>query len=176
MTTWTRTAIAIALALGNLPAAALAADDTASNEDQMVVTASGFSQQRREAPATISVMDEKAINTRSNQNVAEALREMPGVLSGSAFLSGVHGPYKTENRSGAGHFVVAMSIAAFQPRAEFDARMERFIAELKAVPCAEGTEEIFYPGEIEARNDTRFRREGLLLPADTLADLEKLGY
>lgn len=83
MTTWTRTAIAIALALGNLPAAVLAADDTARNEDQMVVTASGFSQQRREAPATISVMDEKAINTRSNQNVAEALREMPGVLSGS---------------------------------------------------------------------------------------------
>jgi LDH2 family malate/lactate/ureidoglycolate dehydrogenase len=108
--------------------------------------------------------------------IAAAMDVLSGVLSGSAFLSGVHGPYKTENRSGAGHFVVAMSIAAFQPRAEFDARMERFIAELKAVPCAEGTEEIFYPGEIEARNDTRFRREGLLLPADTLADLEKLGY
>lgn len=84
MTTWTRTAIAIALALGNLPAAVLAADDTSKKEDQMVVTATGFSQQRREAPATISVIDEKGINTRSNQNISEALREMPGVMIGSA--------------------------------------------------------------------------------------------
>jgi outer membrane receptor for ferrienterochelin and colicin len=49
----------------------------------MVVTATGFSQERREAPATISVLDEKALNTRSNQNVTEALREMPGVLVGN---------------------------------------------------------------------------------------------
>ena len=87
----------------------------------------------------------------------------------------MHGPYKSENRSGAGHFILALNIAAFQPRAGFDARMERFIAELKAVPLAEETEEIFYPGEIEARNDARFRREGLALPEDTLADLEKIG-
>lgn len=83
MTTWTRSAIAIALALGNLPAAVLAADDTTKNEDQMVVTATGFSQERREAPATISVIDEKAINTRSNQNITEAIRDIPGVLVGS---------------------------------------------------------------------------------------------
>ena len=107
--------------------------------------------------------------------IAAAMDVLSGVLSGSKFLSGVHGPYKSENRSGAGHFIFALNIAAFQPRAEFDARMERFIAELKAVPLAEGTEEIFYPGEIEARNDARFRREGLALPEDTLADLEKIG-
>ena len=75
--------MAIALALGNLPAVVSAADDTTKNEDQMVVTATGFSQERREAPATISVVDEKAINTRTNQNVTEALRDMPGVLVGS---------------------------------------------------------------------------------------------
>jgi LDH2 family malate/lactate/ureidoglycolate dehydrogenase len=106
--------------------------------------------------------------------IAAAMDVLSGVLSGSEFLSGVHGPYKSENRSGAGHFILALNIAAFQPRAEFDARMERFIAELKAVPLAEGIEEIFYPGEIEARNDARFRREGLALPEDTLADLEKI--
>ncbi|WP_410471334.1 TonB-dependent receptor domain-containing protein, partial [Klebsiella grimontii] len=72
----------MALAL-NLPAAAFAADGASVNEEQMVVTASGFSQERREAPATISVLDEKALNTRSNQNISEALREMPGVLVGN---------------------------------------------------------------------------------------------
>jgi LDH2 family malate/lactate/ureidoglycolate dehydrogenase len=96
------------------------------------------------------------------------------VLSGSAFLSGVHGPY-TEKVSGAGHLVVAMKIEAFQPLDEFNARMERFIDELKSVPRAQGTDEVFYPGEIEARNDARNRGEGLLLPEDTLADLAKIG-
>ncbi len=83
MTIKTHMEVAIALAFVNLPAAAYAADSAAVNEEQMVVTATGFSQERREAPATISVLDEKALNTRSNQNVAEALREMPGVLVGN---------------------------------------------------------------------------------------------
>ena len=83
MTIKTRMDVAIALAFANLPAAVYAADSTPVNEEQMVVTATGFSQERREAPATISVLDEKALNTRSNQNVTEAIREMPGVLVGN---------------------------------------------------------------------------------------------
>ncbi|URO01369.1 TonB-dependent receptor [Leclercia adecarboxylata] len=79
----TRMAVAISLALANLPAAVFAAESTAVNEDELVVTATGFSQERREAPATISVVNEKELNTRSNQNVTEALREMPGVLVGN---------------------------------------------------------------------------------------------
>lgn len=79
----TRMAVAISLALANLPAAVFAAETTAINEDELVVTATGFSQERREAPATISVVNEKELNTRSNQNVTEALREMPGVLVGN---------------------------------------------------------------------------------------------
>ena len=47
------------------------------------------------------------------------------------------------------------------------------IEELKSVPLAQGHDEIFYPGEIEARNETKNRRDGLLLPEDTLADLAK---
>nr|WP_272501719.1 TonB-dependent receptor [Silvania confinis] len=76
-------AVAISLALANLPAAVLAADTAPINEDELVVTATGFSQERREAPATISVVSEKELNTRSNQNVTEALREIPGVLVGN---------------------------------------------------------------------------------------------
>lgn len=76
-------AVAISLALTGITPAAIAADSDPANEDQLVVTATGFSQERREAPATISVVNEKELNTRSNQNVTEALREMPGVLTGS---------------------------------------------------------------------------------------------
>ncbi|PDO83573.1 TonB-dependent receptor [Kosakonia pseudosacchari] len=79
----TRMSVAMTLACATLPATVFATDGEAKKEDEMVVTATGFSQERREAPATISLIDEKALNTRSNQNVTEALREMPGVLTGS---------------------------------------------------------------------------------------------
>jgi LDH2 family malate/lactate/ureidoglycolate dehydrogenase len=106
--------------------------------------------------------------------IAVAMDMLSGVLSGSSFLSAVHGPYETESRSGAGHFIVAINIEAFQPLAEFISRMERFIEELKSVPLAKDVGEVFYPGEIEARNDARYRKEGLLLPADTIADLARI--
>ncbi len=70
--------------------------------------------------------------------------------------------------------MIVLNIEAFQPLPEFEARMERMIEELKAVPLAVGHEEIFYPGEIEARNEARHRRDGLVLPPDTVRDLEKV--
>ena len=106
--------------------------------------------------------------------IAVVIDMLAGVLSGSEFLSGVHGPYETRKRSGAGHFLLALNIEAFQPLADFNARMERYIEELKSVPRAPGVAEIFYPGEIEARNDARNRKEGLELPGETIADLAKI--
>ncbi len=106
--------------------------------------------------------------------IAVMMDMLSGVLTGSAFGTGVHGPYQTEQRSGAGQFMIALDIAAIQPLAEFGARMERYIGELKSVPLAQGFEEVVYPGELEARNDARHRAEGLVLPPDTLADLRKL--
>jgi LDH2 family malate/lactate/ureidoglycolate dehydrogenase len=82
--------------------------------------------------------------------------------------------YQTERRSGAGHLFIALSIEAFLPRAEFDARMERLIAELKSAPRAQAVAEIHYPGELEDRSERRNRSEGLALPAQTIADLERL--
>ena len=99
---------------------------------------------------------------------------LAGVLSGSAFLSSVNGPYKADLKSGAGHFFMAVDIAALQPLAEFNARMEEFIGEIKATPRARGVDEIFYPGEMEAASDARLRREGIELPEDTIADLRRI--
>jgi LDH2 family malate/lactate/ureidoglycolate dehydrogenase len=70
--------------------------------------------------------------------------------------------------------MIAINIEAFQPLADFNARMEQYIAELKSVPLAKGHDEVFYPGEIEANNDVDNRRDGLLLPEDTLADLVRI--
>jgi LDH2 family malate/lactate/ureidoglycolate dehydrogenase len=106
--------------------------------------------------------------------IAVMMDMLSGVLTGSALGPGVFGPYQSERRSGAGHFMIALDIAAFQPLADFTARMEEMIVGLKSVPPARGFDEVFYPGEIEARNDADNRRNGLDLPPDTLADLEKL--
>jgi LDH2 family malate/lactate/ureidoglycolate dehydrogenase len=99
---------------------------------------------------------------------------LSGVLTGSGFLGGVFGPYQAERTSGAGHMVLAFDIATFRPLAEFAADMEQLIGNLKSVPPADGFDEVFYPGEIEARNDVRNRREGLLLPDETRADIRDL--
>jgi LDH2 family malate/lactate/ureidoglycolate dehydrogenase len=107
--------------------------------------------------------------------IAVVVDMLSGVLSGSSFLSGVNGPYKTDKRSGAGHFITAFDIEAFQPLAQFNQRMDTFVAELKSVPLAQGTDEIFYPGEMESRSDARQREQGIELPDDTLADLRRAG-
>lgn len=106
--------------------------------------------------------------------IAVMMDMLSGVLTGSGFGTGVFGPYQTKNRSSAGQMMIALNIAAFQPISEFSKRMDHYIAELKSVPLAQGFDEVFYPGEIEARNDQRNRTEGLVLPDDTIVDLKKL--
>ena len=99
---------------------------------------------------------------------------LSGVLSGSQFLDGVHGPYDPVNRSGAGHFMVALDVAAFQPLGEFNARMEEYLTSLKDVPLAAGHKQVFYPGEMEKIADAENRQLGLLLPTDTLEDVARV--
>jgi LDH2 family malate/lactate/ureidoglycolate dehydrogenase len=106
--------------------------------------------------------------------IAAMVDMLSGVLTGSGFLSAVHSPYQTAEKSNCGHFMIAINISVLQPIAEFHARMERWIAELKAVPLAQGFDEVFYPGEMEARNDLKNRREGIEFPEDTLVDLRRI--
>jgi LDH2 family malate/lactate/ureidoglycolate dehydrogenase len=107
--------------------------------------------------------------------IAVMVDMLSGVLTGSGFLSAVNSPYRTSEKSNCGHLMVAMNIEAFQPLDQFHKRMEDFVEELKSVPKAPGHDEVFYPGEIEARNDVHHRREGLLLAEDTLASLRAIG-
>ena len=106
--------------------------------------------------------------------IAAMVDMLSGVLTGSGFLSAVHSPYKTAEKSNCGHLMIAMDIAKFQPLEQFHARMAAFTREIKSVPLAKGFDEVFYPGEIEDNNDAKFRRDGLPLPGDTIADLKRI--
>ncbi len=99
---------------------------------------------------------------------------LSGVLSGSSFLDQVHGPYDPVNRSGAGHLAISLNVSAFQPLAEFEQRIEEYVHSLKDVPLAEGHKQVYFPGEMEAQADIENRRQGLLLPEDTLLSLKEV--
>jgi LDH2 family malate/lactate/ureidoglycolate dehydrogenase len=99
---------------------------------------------------------------------------LSGVLTGSLFATGVSGPQQAERRSGCGHLVLALDVAALADPGGFGERMESLIAEMKAVPLAEGFEEILYPGELEDRSRARLEGEVIDLPDKTLEALERL--
>jgi LDH2 family malate/lactate/ureidoglycolate dehydrogenase len=99
---------------------------------------------------------------------------LSGVLTGSSFATGVSGPQQADRRSGCGHLVLAVDVAAIADPGTFAERMEQLIAEMKAVPLAEGFEEILFPGELEDRSKARREREGIELPARTVEALEQL--
>ena len=66
---------------------------------------------------------------------------------------------------------MAVNIKAIRPLADFEADMEALIAQLKRTPRRPDTDEIYYPGELEALSDARLRKAGIQLPKDTAEDL-----
>lgn len=99
---------------------------------------------------------------------------LSGVLTGSGFGASVAGPYQAERRSGCGHLLICLNIGSFMPVPDFEQRMGALIAQIKSVLPAPGFTEVFYPGELEARNEQRQLQEGLVLPEQTLTDLRTL--
>ena len=104
--------------------------------------------------------------------IATMMDVLSGMLSGSRFGSAVVGPYEPSGRSGVGHLAIALNIEAFRPIADFRADMDRLIADIKAAPRAPGVEEIYYPGELEAKAEDRQRQTGIAVPTDTLDELD----
>ena len=100
---------------------------------------------------------------------------LSGVLTGCGYADDVVGPYVPDQRSGCGHLVIAIDVAALMPPAEFTNRMRDLVETTKAVPHATGVDEIYVPGEIEANAEHAARVYGTVnLPAKTLADLRQL--
>jgi LDH2 family malate/lactate/ureidoglycolate dehydrogenase len=99
---------------------------------------------------------------------------LAGVLTGSHFGSNVAGPYEKSRRSGCGHMLLTINVAAMMPREEFDARMETLISEVKSNPMAEGVSEIFFPGELEDHNTARHNISGIAIADQTWQSMAKL--
>ncbi len=100
---------------------------------------------------------------------------LAGVLTGSQFGSHVAGPYDPKRISGCGHMLITINVETMMPRAEFEARMEALIGEVKDAPKAAGIDEIFFPGEMEDQNAIRHRQRGISIADHTWGSLAKLG-
>ncbi|MGE5701437.1 MAG: Ldh family oxidoreductase [Clostridia bacterium] len=98
-----------------------------------------------------------------------------GVLTGAAYGPGVCSLYENEtDPQNVGHFFLAIDINRFMPRDEFCAGMDAYIREIKAIPRAEGVEEIFIPGEMERRNMHERTENGIPLNPEILEELAQV--
>ena len=103
--------------------------------------------------------------------IAVMMDVLSGILSGSHFGADVVGPYVPEGRSGVGHLAIALNVESFRPLSDFCCDMERLVESIKDAPHAPGTNEVFYPGELEARAEDHHRLVGIALPRDTIDEL-----
>ncbi|SDM19917.1 Malate/lactate/ureidoglycolate dehydrogenase, LDH2 family [Geodermatophilus siccatus] len=107
--------------------------------------------------------------------IAFMMDVLSGALTGSGVGTEVHGPYEPEARSRAGHLFLAIDPSALGDRADYEARVQRLIDEVKSVPLAQGSDEVFHPGEVEDRAEAaNLAAGGVVLAAESLADLRRL--
>ena len=96
---------------------------------------------------------------------------LSGLLSGSEYGGGVTGPYVADQRSGAGHFLMAIDIASLRPLDAFLHDMQTMIASWKSSEPQDGVAGIMFPGEPEYRHQCAAHTTGIALPADLVSDL-----
>ncbi len=98
---------------------------------------------------------------------------LTGVISGGGFGLA---PFADRSRAklDVAHAFLAIDIEFFMPVAEFKARMDAFIAEIKSSARRPGVAEILVPGEIDHRREQAYRRDGAQLDAEVYERLREL--
>jgi LDH2 family malate/lactate/ureidoglycolate dehydrogenase len=95
-----------------------------------------------------------------------------GVLTGSAFGAGVKSLYfDLSGPQDVGHLFIAFRPDLFMPMQQYRDRMDEMIDRVKAMPRAEGCDEILIPGEPEARTAARRAASGIPITADVIRAL-----
>ncbi len=95
-----------------------------------------------------------------------------GVISGAAFGGDVGDQQKVLDRpQNVGHFFLAMKPDLFVSEGDYKARMDTLFERIRAVPLAEGFDEILLPGEPEQREAERRARTGIPYAPSEVATL-----
>lgn len=96
---------------------------------------------------------------------------LSGILNASSFGPTITDFYEEpEKVQNTGHFLQVIDISAISDTLEFKQRMDESINYLKNGKKAEGIEEIFVPGEIEANNLKRQLLDGITYPMEIIEE------
>ena len=105
---------------------------------------------------------------------------LTGILSDAAFGPNIVGLFSTEGRSDLGQFFMAIDPEAVGGAKEFEARLEKLLAQLTSaalIPGAPGP--VLYPGQPEAERAAKQARDGIVIDREhhesLLALAEKYG-
>lgn len=96
---------------------------------------------------------------------------LTGVLAGGGFG---RTPYSNPARLDVSHTFVAIDPGWFGPVEAFHARMQAFVAEVKASDLRPGFDEVLVPGELEHRRETEKRSHGVPLSHADVSALRDL--
>ncbi len=100
---------------------------------------------------------------------------LSAMLSNSSFGRDVTDLYEEFTKAqNVGHYMQAVNIAAFIDPDEFKARVDEAIDLMHSSKKAAGVEEIFVPGELEARAERKQRAEGVEYPEAVMQELVAL--
>ncbi len=99
---------------------------------------------------------------------------LAGVLTGSAFGEDVVGPYSPQGRSGAGHLLIVLDVAAFAEPDVYDARVRALVDQVRGSEPAAWSDGVLTPGELEDRHRARAEVDGIRISDATWAELTLL--
>lgn len=114
------------------------------------------------------------MSTYKGYDLAMMVDVLGGILPGAAFGPAIGTLSLWGNTANVGHCFIVLDIKAFGDVAEFKAKVDQMIREIKAVPLATGMERIYMPGEIEFDVETDRAKAGIPVVADVEADLRSL--
>jgi LDH2 family malate/lactate/ureidoglycolate dehydrogenase len=100
------------------------------------------------------------------------LAAMVEILCG--LLTGLGFGVEPSGRHNDGCFMAVFKVEAFRPLAEFKREVAEFARYLKATPPSEGSPGVYYPGEIEHRNEQARRKSGIDVEESTWEKLRAL--
>lgn len=99
-----------------------------------------------------------------------------GVFTGAVFGGRTGNPFRDLDRpQGTGHLFIAIRANLFMALGALNERMGELDDRVKALPRAEGFDEILSPGEPEARSEARLGKIGIPLTPDVLDTLRATG-
>lgn len=99
---------------------------------------------------------------------------LTGVLTGTGLTGDVRNITDISGPSRTGHLMIAFDVGRFIPPELFRTNVDRVIANIKAMPSADGGP-VYMPGEIEAIGAEKRTRDGIGVPPDILRILRDLG-